>query len=469
MYHHSCGDDGDDYTVLSQVGVFLMSRTCFVISPIGEEGSPVRQLADDLLELIIEPALESFDFVVTRADRIVSSGIITAEIIEYVQSADLCIIDLTGNNANVFYECGRRHETAKPFLQVIRKNEQLPFDVSGIRTLFYDLTDARAVRTTIEEMRKYVQVVSVNSASTPRSATSVTSLAESVDRLERKLDKLIAGSTIRQAQLPGDDASLSEESMPLFRGRRRPYEEFMSAVATGNQAGAEAALETLVAQRGSTDETVYMMASLLAGRAGSARGAAVLFDNLDALPLEAVEGDQSGDAAESAKGPDRVKTLLTLKDYFIATDNATEGYGRLLQPISEAVGVLEGQEAKSERAGELCNAVQMLAYSARKSAEAIEWGEKAVKLSPSVASYRTNLAMNYERADRIGEAKNLVDSALAISPDSSHAISEAIDIYKKLHDDARVSEFMDKLRQVNPQQYAVKRILLQQSSRPDSR
>jgi hypothetical protein len=54
-----------------------MARTCFVISPIGEEGTDVRQLADDLLELIIVPALEPFDFEVTHADKIVSSGVIT--------------------------------------------------------------------------------------------------------------------------------------------------------------------------------------------------------------------------------------------------------------------------------------------------------------------------------------------------------------------------------------------------------
>lgn len=80
---------------------------CFVICPIGEEGSPVRLHSDDVLELIIEPALEIFDFDVIRADRIAGSTSITEDMLSLIQQAELCIVDLTGHNANVFYECVR--------------------------------------------------------------------------------------------------------------------------------------------------------------------------------------------------------------------------------------------------------------------------------------------------------------------------------------------------------------------------
>ena len=62
-----------------------MLRTCFVISPIGKEGSDVRTDADEFLELLVEPALERFDFNVVRADRIPRPTIITADIIKLVQ------------------------------------------------------------------------------------------------------------------------------------------------------------------------------------------------------------------------------------------------------------------------------------------------------------------------------------------------------------------------------------------------
>ena len=43
-------------------------RKCFVISPIGEEGSKIRQHADDVYEFIIEPALKHFDILVKEQE-----------------------------------------------------------------------------------------------------------------------------------------------------------------------------------------------------------------------------------------------------------------------------------------------------------------------------------------------------------------------------------------------------------------
>ncbi len=105
----------------------MSKKTCFVISPIGEDGSDVRQFADDIFELLIQPALKTFNFEIVRADKIPHASTITSDIIQLVQNAELCIIDLTNHNPNVFYECGRRHETGKPFIQLIKKGEKLPY------------------------------------------------------------------------------------------------------------------------------------------------------------------------------------------------------------------------------------------------------------------------------------------------------------------------------------------------------
>ena len=103
----------------------MKKKTCFVISPIGEKDSDIRKLADDLYDLIIVPALEKFNFDIVRADKITSVTSITSDIISHVQNADLCIVDLTGQNPNVMYECGRRHETGKPFIMVAKENEKI--------------------------------------------------------------------------------------------------------------------------------------------------------------------------------------------------------------------------------------------------------------------------------------------------------------------------------------------------------
>ena len=108
-------------------------KKCFVISPIGDDNSDIRKEADALL-WIASSALEKYNFEVIRVDQIARSTVITNEIIQLIQESELCLIVLTGHNANVFYEAGRRHETGRPFIQLIKKGESLPFDVASIRT-----------------------------------------------------------------------------------------------------------------------------------------------------------------------------------------------------------------------------------------------------------------------------------------------------------------------------------------------
>ncbi|MDE6339490.1 MAG: hypothetical protein K2K97_06860, partial [Muribaculaceae bacterium] len=104
--------------------------TCFVIAPIGETGSEIRQDSDDLLDLVIKPALEVFNMDVIRGDHRNESGQIDVDVIKLVQESDLCIVDLTHENVNVFYELGRRDETGKPtILLKSSKSKNLPVDI----------------------------------------------------------------------------------------------------------------------------------------------------------------------------------------------------------------------------------------------------------------------------------------------------------------------------------------------------
>lgn len=115
------------------------TKTCFVISPIGEEGSDTRNRADKVLKYIIKPAVERCGYKATRADQIDNPGIITTQIIQRVIDDDLVVADLTGWNPNVFYELAIRHVAKKPIVQIIEKNQSLPFDVFNVRTVKMDL------------------------------------------------------------------------------------------------------------------------------------------------------------------------------------------------------------------------------------------------------------------------------------------------------------------------------------------
>jgi len=121
------------------------AKTCFVISPIGEEGSETRRRSDQVLKHIIKPATESCGYLAVRADEIDKPGLITSQVIQHVVTDALVIADLTEMNPNVFYELALRHAARKPLVQIIEKGQRIPFDVAGTRTIHVDHKDLDSV------------------------------------------------------------------------------------------------------------------------------------------------------------------------------------------------------------------------------------------------------------------------------------------------------------------------------------
>ena len=127
----------------------MADRYCFVISPIGERGSPSRRRADGVLNEIVRPALEPKGYTVERADHDKSPGIVTEALIAKIFEADLVVADLTGLNPNVMYELAVRHASGKPVIQILEEGQELPFDIRSQNTLYFacDLAGrAEAVR-----------------------------------------------------------------------------------------------------------------------------------------------------------------------------------------------------------------------------------------------------------------------------------------------------------------------------------
>lgn len=132
-------------------------KKCFVVCPIGEEGSETRLNADKLFKYIIKPVCEACEFNPVRVDQQNDANSITQTIIEALDNSELVIADISGHNPNVFYEMGYRARTKKPMIHLKKKGETLPFDVTTIRTLEYDLTDLDSVEEIKERLKKTIE------------------------------------------------------------------------------------------------------------------------------------------------------------------------------------------------------------------------------------------------------------------------------------------------------------------------
>lgn len=129
-------------------------KVCFYITPIGDEGSDNRKHADMMLKHLVEPVFSSMGFHVVRADKIERSGLITQQIFEHLARSRISVADLSFSNPNAFYELGIRHMTRQPTIQIIRKGDRIPFDVSQGRTITIDTSDVYTVMDRIESARR---------------------------------------------------------------------------------------------------------------------------------------------------------------------------------------------------------------------------------------------------------------------------------------------------------------------------
>ena len=115
----------------------------FVIMPFGKkkggDGSPYDFNA--IYETLIKPSLEMAGFEAFRADEEATSGDILTDMFQELLLADLCIADMSIDNANVFYELGIRHAFRKRGVVHIQAGRAyMPFDVFNVRTIPYHIT-----------------------------------------------------------------------------------------------------------------------------------------------------------------------------------------------------------------------------------------------------------------------------------------------------------------------------------------
>jgi len=115
-------------------GVREFLDSCFVMMPFGEWN-------DIYYKEVYIPAIKEAGFEPVRGDEIFSSGSVVEQIWEQIDKAKVLLADLTGKNANVFYELGLAHAARKPVIFTSGILEDVPFDLRHLRVIIYDVRE----------------------------------------------------------------------------------------------------------------------------------------------------------------------------------------------------------------------------------------------------------------------------------------------------------------------------------------
>jgi hypothetical protein len=186
---------------------------CFVIGPIGKDGTSERKHSDLILNALIKHVLlqAEFGYEVRRADEDADPGMIGDRVVTDIINADLVVADLTDLNPNAFYELGIRHSTERPTIHVARLATQLPFDNVSHRTIFVDLSDWHS----IESARS-------------RLAESIRAIKKSDYKVSNPITQANASFKMRQSEDPRDRvlAGIQERLSSLERATTRASSDY---------------------------------------------------------------------------------------------------------------------------------------------------------------------------------------------------------------------------------------------------
>src|SRR5579862_2801205 len=108
--------------------------SCFVMMPFG-------LWFDIYYQDIYTPAIKEAGFEPVRADELFTTGSVVEQIWEQIQKAKVLLADLSGKNANVFYELGLAHAAKKPVVFTSSVVEDVPFDLRHLRVIIYEIRE----------------------------------------------------------------------------------------------------------------------------------------------------------------------------------------------------------------------------------------------------------------------------------------------------------------------------------------
>jgi hypothetical protein len=187
---------------------------------------PYAQEFDDVYATIrasVEDASRENPLKCFRLDESRPAGRITERLLQEIQSASLCIADLTGSKPNVMWEVGYAMALGKPTIIITQEKGELPFDIRDMETIQYDRSHLSKTlgqplkRATIDTISSLLSASKANSNSAPAVQNElVGELLERVRELSSMVSQAVRtwNPTRQQAAEPAQ----SRDSLLAFEG-----------------------------------------------------------------------------------------------------------------------------------------------------------------------------------------------------------------------------------------------------------
>lgn len=136
-------------------------KVCFLITPIGRENTKRRAKADAVLDLLIHETMEAWpEITVLRGDHSSSRGSIPDRTRESIVNSAICIVDLSEQNCNVYYELGYAAALEKPLVLIADESiTELPPIVADQKCMRYSVKDRDMQIESVRRIRNAVRAV----------------------------------------------------------------------------------------------------------------------------------------------------------------------------------------------------------------------------------------------------------------------------------------------------------------------
>jgi len=99
---------------------------------------PFEEAFDDVYQLGIKQACDDAGAYCERVDEQMYEETILHRIYNQIAKADVIIADMTGRNANVFYEVGYAHALGKSTILLTQQADDIPFDLKHFPHIIYE-------------------------------------------------------------------------------------------------------------------------------------------------------------------------------------------------------------------------------------------------------------------------------------------------------------------------------------------